>query len=334
MSRNPLLVSAGTLLLDALAQVTPEWLDANIPGRKGGSDTVDAETSAHILALLKETYPVVFAAGGSAANTVSALASWGTGTRIIGMIGDDESGVFCADSLRRSGADVSSVRRHAVLPTGRCISMVTPDSERTMRTFLGASDKLMPEELTSADFDGADFLLFEGYLLYHFDLSIRLFELAGRYGVPMGFDLASFELVSKFRDRMPSLLRRCAVLFANREEAEALFGPGSDDMLLERLADFAPAAVLKRGKDGALIRMNGSVFRIAAEDADAVDTTGAGDLWQAGFLYGYLRGQPPELCGRFGAAAAAELVRIPGARLPLETLNRLKEKFTTWEKKA
>ena len=86
MNRRPMLVSAGTLLLDALAQVSPEWLEANIPGRKGGSDTVDAETSAHILALLKQTYPVVFAGGGSAPNPAAALAAWGIGAGIIGMV--------------------------------------------------------------------------------------------------------------------------------------------------------------------------------------------------------------------------------------------------------
>lgn len=200
-----------------------------------------------------------------------------------------------------------------------------------MRTFLGASDKIRPEDLASADFAGADFLLFEGYLLYNDPLVLRIFELAEANNIPVGFDLSSFELVEKYRGRMLELLRRCAVLFANREEAAALFGPEDDEALLAHLCELAPAAALKLGRDGALIRMSGHTCRVAAEPVTAVDTTGAGDLWQAGFLYGYLRGRSPELCGRFASATAAETVQVLGARLPLETLKRLKQKFTLWE---
>ena len=212
--------------------------------------------------------------------------------------------------------------------------MVTPDSERTMRTFLGASAAIAPEDLQEQDFAGVDLLLFEGYMLYDEPLTLKIFEIAERLSIPVAFDLASFELVAKYRKSLlPDLLKKCAVLFCNREEAEAFAGQGSNEELLDRLSVFTPLVALKLGRDGALIRQNGETIAVEAELVEnPVDTTGAGDLWQAGFLYGLMRKKSLSLCGQFASAAAAELVQTLGARLTDEMLKKLKQKFTDMEK--
>ncbi len=323
----PRILGVGTLLLDILSCVDEAFLAQNVPGRKGGSDTVTADFSRALAAMLPA---VKYAPGGSAPNTLDALAAWGIESRLIGMVGRDEDGGFCKQHFR---GDISAIKTHPDLPTGRCVSMVTPDSERTMRTFLGASAAIAPEDLSEQDFAGVDLLLFEGYMLYDEPLALKIFEFTERLAIPVAFDLASFELVAKYRETLlPELLKKCAVIFCNREEAEAFAGQGSEEELLERLAAFAPLAALKLGKDGALIRQNGKTVRVEAELVEnPVDTTGAGDLWQAGFLYGLMQKKSLALCGKFASAAAAELVQTLGARLTDETLQKLKQKFTDME---
>lgn len=324
----PRILGVGTLLLDILSSVDDSFLAQNVPGRKGGSDTVTADFSCSLAAKLPG---VKYAPGGSAPNTLDALAAWGIDSRLIGMVGRDEDGEYCKRYFR---GDISAIKTHPELPTGRCISMVTPDSERTMRTFLGASAAIAPEDLQELDFAGVDLLLFEGYMLYDEPLTLKIFEIAERLAIPVAFDLASFELVAKYRKSLlPDLLKKCAVLFCNREEAEAFAGQGSNAELLDRLSVFAPLVALKLGRDGALIRQNGETIAVEAELVEnPVDTTGAGDLWQAGFLYGLMRKKSLSLCGRFASAAAAELVQTLGARLTDETLKKLKQKFTDMEK--
>ena len=324
----PRVLGVGTLLLDILSSVDDSFLAQNVPGRKGGSDTVTADFSCSLAAKLPG---VKYAPGGSAPNTLDALAAWGIDSRLIGMVGRDEDGEYCKRYFR---GDISAIKTHPELPTGRCISMVTPDSERTMRTFLGASAAIAPEDLQELDFAGVDLLLFEGYMLYDEPLTLKIFEMAERLAIPVAFDLASFELVAKYRKSLlPDLLKKCAVLFCNREEAEAFAGQGSNAELLDRLSVFTPLVALKLGRDGALIRQNGETIAVEVELVEnPVDTTGAGDLWQAGFLYGLMRKKSLSLCGRFASAAAAELVQTLGARLTDETLKKLKQKFTDMEK--
>lgn len=201
-----------------------------------------------------------------------------------------------------------------------------------MRTFIGASGELRAEDVSESDFQDVTFLLYEGYLLYQPEVTERLFDLAEKYGVPVGIDLASFEVVERFRMELLHLLPQCDAVFANQDEAAALFGPDKTEMeYLDGLASFARTAVLKMGRNGAMIRMNGRTVSVAADPVRVVDTTGAGDLWQAGFLYGYLRGKSPELCGRFAAAAAAKIVAVYGAHLPKKEWIALKQQFDLWE---
>lgn len=320
------ILGAGTILLDFLAPVDDTFLRDHVPGAKGGSDTVTAQDSDKLLAALDEAkVEVKRVPGGSAPNTLRALEYWGVPVRLLGMIGHDETGEICRASFR----DTSSIKYHKTYSTGRCISFVTPDSERTMRTFLGASDKMQVQEITEQDFDGISLMLFEGYLLYNEALTLHLFDLAERCRVPIALDLASFELVNKYKNSiLPDLMKSAEIIFANREEASAFFGTASDMELLKKLSGYADTVVLKLGAEGALILHQNEQTGIAAEPCRAIDTTGAGDLWQAGFLFGYLHGLPMKVCGAFASAAAARAVATLGACLSEIDLNELKHIFT------
>ncbi len=329
------MTSVGTALLDCLAAVDEHWLADHVDGRKGGCVAISGQAADALLAELERGYPVARIAGGAAANTLSALAMLGFSARLLAMVGNDETGRAYCESFAKTGGDCSCIKVHETLATGRCICLVTPDSDRTMRTYQGASAALPAESIAEPDLSGADFLLMEGYMMYDLPAVERAFGLAEKQGIPIGFDLSSFELVEKFRTEIPALLPRCKIIFANRQEAAALAEMPetvADEELLDCLHAFAPVVCLKLGARGAVIRTREETVFIPAAPVQPVDSTGAGDHWQAGFLYGYLRNLPVSLCGRFGALCAAEILKIQGARLSADAALNLKNKFNQLEK--
>ncbi len=325
--QQPCIAGVGTILIDYLARVDDDFLKT-VGGKTGGSSPVTPEESDALLARLVNPQK---APGGSAPNTLAALEAWGVNVRLVGMTGHDEESAFC----RACFADTAGFKYHPELPTGRCISLVSPDGERTMRTMLGASVAMTGTEITAQDFAGASLLLFEGYLFYNQELSAAILNLAKELSLPVAFDLSAHELVCRYRTEMKQALKNTAILFANRDEAAALLEADStaaDEELLSGLAAYAPLAVLKLGSRGAMIRQGDTAITVAPVPVEnPVDTTGAGDLWQAGFLYGLLRGKPLSLCGKFASAAAAGIVKVMGARLDKNTLNELQQQFTIWE---
>ncbi len=322
------------MLVDSLVEVSEEWLSSHVSGKKGGSCRLSPNVFEKLLTELNSAFPVKRVAGGAAANTLSALAVWGIHSRLAGVVGEDENGRLCLDTFRAAGGDVSSTKIRPGMPTKRCCCMITPDGERTMRVCLQSDSELHPEELAPNDFENVNFMLFEGFLLYNLPLTMRFFQLAEAHNVPIGMDLSSFELVRSFRPCLLELASRCSVLFANNREICAflqrdLSTPPQN--LLEEMLNYVPCCAMKLGKDGAIIGTRTQTCIVPAEKTRAIDTTGAGDNWAAGFLYGYLRNQPLSLCGRFAAAAAARVVSIRGARLSMADLTALKQQFTIWE---
>ena len=186
-----------------------------------------------------------------------------------------------------------------------------------MRTFLGAAATLSPHEVTATDMTGCTHLHTEGYMLFNRELMHHVLNLAHAGGCSIGLDLSSPEVVGATADLLPDLLSRYAdIVYANEDEAEAFTGTSNAQEALRFLASLCPIAVVKLGIDGALISGHGRVHHIPAERVVARDTTGAGDLWATGFLYGYLHDWPLELAGKLGAMVAARVVQITGASMP------------------
>ncbi len=311
------LVGVGNPILDVLSKIPESFLE-QVGGEKGGMILTDAESIAKWMAELPE--PFTEAPGGSAGNTVFAAARLGLRTTFLGKIGNDTGGTFYRERFEVLGGDASRFKA-GTIPNGRCLSLITPDSERTMRTDLGAAATLSPDEVKTADFIGCKHAHIEGYLLFNPDLMMAVLKSAREAGCTISLDLASFEVVEATRDILPDILRNYVdLLFANEDEAATFTRGSRDDLakLASELADYCELAVVKGGREGAwLARKGDEVLHVpAVPGITATDTTGAGDYWAAGFLTAWLRGKPLETCAAWGARLGAEIVQVIGAELP------------------
>jgi sugar/nucleoside kinase (ribokinase family) len=318
MTRAPATVSVlgfGSALLDVLAHVDEDFR-ASVPGRKGGTELLDCQTQAAIIQRLPQE--ALRAPGGAAANTVVGYAKLGGRAAMLAKIGQDEVGRFYRQALQDAGVDTSAFKHCANEDTGRCLSLITPDSERTMRTYMGAAATLRADELRAEDFRGHSHFYCEGYALFDRELIFRALKLARDAGMTICLDLAAPEIVLAAQDILPALLRDYVhAVFANEQEAAAFCGSTNPEVGLDALAAHCPLAVLKLGRQGLRLREgNGEPISVPAYEVQAVDSTGAGDLWAAGFLYGWLQGWPLHEAAALGAKVAAAVVQVTGAVIP------------------
>jgi len=316
------IIGVGSPIVDLLAQVSEEFI-AGIDGDKGGMELV---SPAQIEALLKKVpgAPVV-APGGSAANTTFALAKVGVPAAFLGKLGEDELATGYRDAFSALGGDTARFKSTDIAPTARCLSLVTPDSERTMRTELGAAATLSPNEVTAEDFAGCALAHIEGYLLFNPALAEKVLSTAKAAGCTVSLDLGAFEVVRAAGDKLPALLEQFVdIVYANEDEAEAFTGSKDPAAALDALGKLCDIVAVKLGAEGALIDGHGERVTIAPRKASQViDTTGAGDFWAAGFLYGYLHGLPLQIAGSMGSLFGAEVVQHMGVDLEPEAWERV-----------
>ena len=309
------IIGVGNPVVDYLAHVSDDFV-STVAGEKGGMVLVDTSTMDILLKRLTTT--PVLAPGGSAGNTILGLAELGHPAAMLGKIGNCDIGAFYRNGLQTRGGDISRFKRGNV-PNGRCLSLVTPDYERTMRTDLGAAMTLAPSEISVSDFEGYDHAHIEGYILFNRELMYQVLNSAKEAGCTISLDLASFEVVKATQDIMADIIETYVdLLFANEEEAATFTNMGRDYYgMAKRLAELADVAVVKLGKDGSLIAQGNSIISVNPHTVEqTLDTTGAGDLWAAGFLYGWANGKTLEQSGIYGSLLGAETVQIMGAALP------------------
>lgn len=310
------LIGVGNPIMDLLAHVDDAFLRTHVAGDKGGMILVDHDDIAALVH--KVGGQVAMMPGGSAANATLGAARLGLRTTYLGKIGGDPTADAYLGNFTAAGGDGSRFKR-ATLPNGRCLSLVTPDGQRTLRTHLGAAMTLHPDEITVADFAGARHAHIEGYLLFNPALADKVVATARAAGCTLSIDLASFEVINVARDWILGQLRQGVhVVFANEDEAGALFQRRDDYAQFAReIAAFGGIAAVKMGKDGAWIARGSELHRIAPVRAErVVDTTGAGDAWAAGFLYGHLRGASLPAAGAIGSILGSETVQYLGAAIP------------------
>ena len=311
-----MIVAVGTPLVDHIHFVTDEEL-YRFAKAKGGMQRLD---EAGLKRLLEDpSFKSVPTSGGSAANTLKGLCHLGEACAFIGKRGDDASGREYEKKLRQMGID--TYLSSGKLPTGHAICLVTPDGERTMRTFTGAGQEMRAEDLPEEVLEKAALVHVEGYMLF----CPGVCEAAMRgAGGQISLDLASFEVVEQFKEQIIDLASRYVdILFANEKEAFALTG-FRPERACQALLELVPLAVVMVGIEGAFIGSRGKVTPISAIEVPPYDSTGAGDLFESGFLCGYLRGQSLEQAAHLGAKAAHEVVKILGTELSAETWKRLK----------
>ena len=323
--QNPTLLGVGSPLLDILIQVDDAFLDT-IPGEKGGMLMVDAEFQQSVLERLPGNPQRV--PGGSAGNTVFALARLGIAASMFGKLGQDANGEFYRARFRELGGSDAEFAVTGDAPTGTCLSLITPDAERTMRSCLAASLLLRIDEAEQVDFTAYDWVYIEGYMLYSAVLP-TVMRRAKEAGCRIGLDLASFEVVRDFREDLPDILRNYVdIVLANEEEASALFEGLTTEEQLARLASWCEIAAIKLGRRGSLIRRGNETVKVPAQlVAEPVDTTAAGDLWAAGFLYGVLRERPLIEAAWYGSLISSEVVKVVGSEIPEPVWKQIKEKI-------
>ena len=312
----------GNALTDVLMSIsTEEWLHRlGLP--KGSMQLIDASEFQKISALTAELSKCV-SCGGSAANTITGAAHLGVPSAFIGKIHADETGVFYRTDMESYG--VKTVMLEDEMPSGQALVFVTPDGERTFATFLGAAANLQVTDLSPALFEGYDVFYIEGYLVQNHELIRTAVQMAKTSGLKVALDLASYNVVEANLDFLTDLMERYVdFVFANEEEASALTGKGPE-AALEILAGHTEIAVVKVGPQGALAARGSERVRVPATPAKRVDTTGAGDLFAAGFLYGLHEGRSLEDCARFGTVTAGKVIEVMGPKMSAETWEEIRK---------
>ncbi len=264
--------------------------------------------------------------GGSAANTVAGVASFGGRAAFVGTVRDDELGQVFTHDLGSNGVTFAAQPVVDGPPTGRCLIVVTADAERTMSTYLGAGAALGPEHIDPAIIGDAKVVYLEGYL-FDSPEAKEAYRHASRTAHEAGGKVAltlsdSFCVQRHLEEWVTLVDEQVDVLFGNADEVQVLCGTGFDEAL-QQLQGRVEVAVVTRGAAGSVLVTPEDVIEVPAERvAHVVDTTGAGDLYAAGFLYGYTQAMALADCGRLGSKAAAEVISHIGAR-PLVPLSRL-----------
>ncbi|MBM3873233.1 MAG: adenosine kinase [Verrucomicrobia bacterium] len=311
------LIGVGSPIMDLVATVPEEFL-GQVRGAKGGMVLVDDDELARILALLGAD--PAHATGGSAANVTFNASRLGLRSTFLGKLGNCAIAQRYRHQFEAVGVDPSRFKQ-GDRANARCLALITPDAQRTMRTNLGAALTLAPEEISAADFAGCRHAHIEGYLAFNPALADAALTAARAAGASVSLDLSSFEVVHASRDWLFSQFRRgIDIVFANEDEIRALFPtrtavPFAD--LATELARHGVLAAVKVGSEGAWIAHGNERYQIdPVRVPDVRDTNGAGDAWAAGFLYGHLHGLGLPDAGRIASVLGGETVRHLGPIIP------------------
>lgn len=273
--------------------------------------------------------PYTLSLGGSAANTIRAMARLGTKVGFIGKVGPDTTGDFFEKALENLGVEpiIFRGKEHS----GRCVSLVSADGERTMVTFLGSALEMTSKEMQPTIFDGYDCLYVEGYLVQDHQLIEDAIKVAKKRGLQIAIDLASFNVVNENLEFLRRIVRQYVdILFANEDEAKAFTGEAEPLNALQTISQMCEIAVVKIGIKGALIKRGAEVLHVGImAAAKRVDTTGAGDFYAAGFLSGLCEGLSLRQCGTMGAVTAGKVIEVIGTTFGEEAWQEI---FTLVEK--
>lgn len=319
---NKSVIGIGNALTDMLVNLSNDNVLREYQLSKGSMSLVDSEFQTAISKSLAGL-PYSLSLGGSAANTIRAMAQLDIRCGFIGKVGEDNTGEFYVQALRNVG--VAPYILHSENKSGKCVSLISPDGERTFVTHLGAALDLTADEIDAAVFDSYDYLYIEGYLVQDHDLIRRTIERAKEHGAKVALDLASFNVVEENRDFLRDIVaKHVDILFANEDEAHAFSGEEDPAKALEHIAKMCELVVVKIGTRGALIKHGEEQVHVGImAAAKRVDTTGAGDFYAAGFMAGLCKGLTLRQCGTMGAIAAGKVIEVVGTTLSREAWSEI-----------
>ena len=316
-------VGVGNAIVDVITQSTDDFL-VEQGLAKGSMSLIDDDRAHELYALMGSG---IEASGGSAANTMAGVASFGGTASYIGKVAQDQLGEVFGHDMRAEGVNFDFVPSAGGPATARCLILVTPDAERTMNTFLGVSALLEPEDISETVVASGRLLFCEGYL---WDVEsakqaiCTAMDMARAAGRKSALTLSDTFCVERHRDDFRQLVgERVDILFANEEELVSLYQTESLTAAVEAVAKDVDLACVTLGARGSLLIESNSIIEVAAEEVGAVvDTTGAGDQYAAGVLFGLAAGKPLAESGRLGSLAAAEVISHVGPR-PQRSLKEL-----------
>lgn len=328
-------VGVGNAIMDVLAKVGDGFLsERNLS--KGGMTLVEAADAGKIYA---DLIPEREVSGGSAANTVSGLASLGSDCAFIGKVHDDELGQEFKRNIGAAGIDFFTAPLNEGPSTGRSIVLVTPDAERSMFTYLGASKKLSVDDIDEETIKAAKITYLEGYLWDEGiakDAVIKACELAHKHDRKVAFSLSDKSCLMRNREEILELVtNHVDILFGNEEEIKALFNEEDFYKTLDLIKSMVEIAAITRAAKGSVV-VNGRVktFVEAEKVEDVVDSTGAGDLYAAGFLYGLTQERSIGTCAMIGGMCAAEIISHYGARPEVSLRGYIRNRLRAYGKNA
>ena len=318
------ILGIGNALVDVMTMIDSDSVLSEFGLPKGSMTLVDDDKS-QLVKSGTTKFKKSLASGGSAANTIHGLAMLGAGTGFIGSIGRDETGDFFENDLRAAGVETYLIRRESV--TGTAVALISTDSERTFATHLGAAVELNAEDLNPEYFTGYDILYLEGYLIYNKPLITEACRLAKKNNMIVAIDMASYNVVETHLDELTEIVNEYAdIVFANEEEARVFTGLNPEEAL-EKISENTQVAVVKIGKEGSWLKRGEERIKIGTLPVQSRDTTGAGDQYASGFLFGYASGLSLEKCGLIGALTAGRVIEIIGARINNESFSAIKSRI-------
>ncbi len=324
-------LAIGNALVDILIKLNDDQLLEEFNLVKGSMQLTDMTIGEKIIQLTGELGLDHFqASGGSAANTIHGLANLGIETGYIGKVGDDDTGDFFQKDMEIK--NISTILSLSTTASGRAITLVSPDSERTFATYLGAAVELSADDITSSLFSDYDYFHVEGYLVQNNKLLEKALKLAKENNIKISLDLASFNVVEDNIEFLKENVKKYVdIVFANEEEARAFTGKEPEEAL-DVIAQDCEIAIVKVGKDGSFIKQKDNKIKIDSINVKPVDTTGAGDLYAAGFIYGLTKGLSLEQCGKIGAVMGGNVIETIGAKMNKETWEKIKDEIEEIER--
>lgn len=314
-------IAIGNAIVDVLSQEDDAFIARHAMPRND-MRLIDAQQAESIYADMSQTTEV---SGGSAANTLAGMAQLGAKTCFIGRVRDDALGKHFRHDLNAVGVEYTTPYNTSGAPTARCLIVVTGDGERTMNTYLGAAGEVFEGDVEEATVNNARIVLGEGYM---WDKEctkaaiLKAFRLAKAHGGKVAFTTSAVFCIAGHRDEFQQLIDdHIDILFCNEEEAKALYPEKNFEQVLDHLQAKCDIVAVTMSEKGSIILTKDKRYAVAATPVEqVVDTTGAGDMYSAGFLYGLTRGFDMERCAKLGGACAAKVIQRIGARIDTQEI--------------
>lgn len=319
------ILGLGNALVDVLVTLKDDTLLTELGLPKGGMQLIDDIKFQDINSRFAgmKTH---LATGGSAANTMMGLACLGAATGFIGKIGKDEFGDFFRENLKKNGIEDKLLLSD--LPSGVASTFISPGGERTFGTYLGAASTLKADDLVPDMFKGYSYLYIEGYMVQDHEMILRAIQLGKEAGLQICLDLASYNIVEADKEFFTLLVNKYVdIVFANEEEAKAFTGHAPEGAL-ETIGKQCSIAIVKVGAQGSIIRKGTEDMQVdALLVKNVADTTGAGDYYAAGFLYGLTCGYSLDKCATIGSILSANVIQVIGTTISSRTWDEIKLKI-------